>query len=83
MVYGYLFDYKPQKRYFSVQLAKDIIVTQKSAWFMLHRLRHTNKTQTFQGFQGIVEADEVYIGGSGSNKIQKISLKVKKRLCLA
>jgi transposase-like protein len=51
----------------SVQLSKDIGVTQKSSWFMLHRLRHANKTKSFE-FQGTVEADECYVGGSESNK---------------
>lgn len=31
----------------SVQLAKDIDVTQKTAWFMLHRLRHASQTKSF------------------------------------
>lgn len=31
----------------STQLAKDIGVTQKTAWFMLHRLRHVTQTNSF------------------------------------
>lgn len=31
----------------STQLAKDLQITQKSAWFMLHRLRHTAQTSSF------------------------------------
>jgi transposase-like protein len=31
----------------STQLAKDIDVTQKTAWFMLHRLRHAARTRSF------------------------------------
>ncbi len=61
----------------SVQLSKDIGVTQKSAWFMLHRLRHANKTNSFE-FQGTVEADECYIGGSESNKHTKDKFKSEK-----
>jgi transposase-like protein len=52
----------------SVQLAKDIGVTQKTSWFMLHRLRHESKRTVFNQFQGTVEADECYVGGSETNK---------------
>lgn len=47
----------------SVQLAKDLGVTQKTAWFMLHRLRHAAKTKSFNGpLKNEVEVDETYIG---------------------
>ena len=53
----------------SVQLSKDIGVTQKSAWFMLHRLRYASKTQSFnRPLQSEVESDETYIGGKEKNK---------------
>lgn len=61
----------------SVQLGKDIGVTQKSAWFMLHRLRHASKTNSFE-FQGTVEADECYVGGTESNKHTKDKFKSEK-----
>ena len=52
----------------STQLAKDIKVTQKTAWFMLHRLRHAAETKSFQGpMDGDVEVDETYIGGKSKN----------------
>lgn len=48
----------------SLQLGKDIGVTQKTAWFMLHRIRHAVKTKPFKKpLNGIVEADETYVGG--------------------
>lgn len=48
----------------SVQLAKDVDVTQKTAWFMLHRIRYAMTTKDFtKPLDGIVEADETYIGG--------------------
>ena len=50
----------------SVQLGKDIGVTQKSAWFMLHRLRHASKTKAFE-FEDTVEADETFVGGKYEN----------------
>ncbi|ASK87262.1 IS1595 family transposase [Sphingorhabdus sp. SMR4y] len=53
----------------SVQLAKDIGVTQKSAWFMLHRLRHAAQTKSFNApLENEVEADETFIGGKEKNK---------------
>lgn len=55
----------------SVQLAKDISITQKSAWFILQRLRHASKNLFTNEFEGITEIDEAYIGGSESNRHAK------------
>lgn len=53
----------------STQLAKDIGVTQKTAWFMLHRLRHAAQTKSFnRPLEGEVEVDETYVGGKAANK---------------
>ncbi|HLI94528.1 MAG TPA: IS1595 family transposase [Candidatus Baltobacteraceae bacterium] len=46
----------------SCELARALGVTQKTAWFMLHRIRHAMKSGTFQKLHGEVEADETYIG---------------------
>lgn len=53
----------------STQLAKDLGVTQKSAWFMLHRLRHAIATQSFnRQLEGEVECDDASVGGKEKNK---------------
>lgn len=62
----------------SHQLAKDIDVTQKTAWFLLHRLRYAFDHPNFHGTKkGTVEIDEVYIGGKMSNKHKKVRAKHK------
>ncbi len=53
----------------SLQLAKDIKVTQKTAWYMLHRIRYAVRTSSFaKPLSNIVEVDETYIGGKHSGK---------------
>ncbi|HKR02986.1 MAG TPA: IS1595 family transposase [Bacteroidia bacterium] len=52
----------------SLQLHRDIGVTQKTAWFMLHRIRLMLADKQPKMLSGVVEADEVYIGGVLKNK---------------
>lgn len=53
----------------STTLARDLGITQKSAWFVLHRLRHAARTQSFNSpLSGTVEIDETYVGGKGYNR---------------
>jgi transposase-like protein len=52
----------------SVQLAKDVDVTQKSAWFMLQRIRACFKIENYNELDGIVEVDETFYGGKNKNR---------------
>lgn len=47
----------------SHELGRALGTTQKSAWFMLHRIRLAMQTGTFDKLDGTVEADETYVGG--------------------
>src|SRR4051812_35222921 len=51
----------------SHELARALKVTQKSAWFMLHRIRLAMQTGTFDKLDGEVEVDETYVGGKARN----------------
>jgi len=56
----------------SHQLAKDIGCTQRTAWFMLHRIRTMLNQPLPKKLDNIIEADETFIGGSISNKHYKV-----------
>lgn len=66
----------------SYELARDVGVTQKSAWFMLHRIRESMKdTRTHKfGFGGPVESDEAFIGPNPAkmNKAQRKKYSIKR-----
>jgi len=52
----------------SCELARDLDVTQKTAWFMLHRIRLALQDEAFGGkMSGEVEVDETFIGGKARN----------------
>ena len=59
----------------SCELARSLGVCQKTAWFMLHRIRHAMQAGTFEKMKGTVEADETYIGGTERNKHEHKKLK--------
>src|SRR5438876_8471123 len=51
----------------SYEIHRDIGVTQKTAWFMLHRIRLAMQGDVVETFGGEVEVDETYIGGLARN----------------
>lgn len=51
----------------SYEVARDLGVTQKTAWFMMHRIRLALQDETGGKLGGEVEADETYIGGAARN----------------
>jgi transposase-like protein len=64
----------------SYEIARDLKVTQKSAWFMLHRIRLALKNGSWEklgGTGGPVEVDETFIGGKPKNMHVARRLKMK------
>lgn len=51
----------------SHELGRALGVTQKTAWFMLHRIRAAMQAGSLDKLSGIVEVDETYIGGLSKN----------------
>jgi len=51
----------------SCELARDLDITQKTAWFMLHRIRLALQDESFGKLNGEVEVDETFIGGKARN----------------
>ena len=51
----------------SYEVHRAIGVTQKTAWFMLQRIRLAMQTGTFEKMKGTVEVDETFIGGLARN----------------
>ena len=52
----------------SLQLSKDINVTQKTAWFMLQRIRKCFGIENNHILDNEVEIDETYVGGKNKNR---------------
>ncbi|HAY3533818.1 TPA: IS1595 family transposase [Elizabethkingia anophelis] len=52
----------------SIQLSKDIGITQKTAWFMLQRIRACFGIENSNELEGVVECDETFIGGKNKNR---------------
>jgi hypothetical protein len=63
----------------SYEIAKDVKVTQKSAWFMLHRIRlamQDEGSSKLGGNSSEVEADETFVGGSTRNMHKERKLRI-------
>lgn len=52
----------------SVQLSKEINVTQKTAWFILQRIRNCFGGDDKEQLDGIIESDETFVGGKNKNR---------------
>ena len=52
----------------SLQLHRDLCVTQKTAWFMLQRIRKCFGIENHNDLDNDVEADETYVGGKNKNR---------------
>jgi transposase-like protein len=55
----------------SHELGRALGITQKSAWFVLHRLRDAMATGCFERMSGITEVDDTFIGGLAKNMHRK------------
>lgn len=64
----------------SLQLSRDLNISQKTAWFMLHRIREMLREKAPSMLKNTVQIDETYVGGKSKNKhIEKRSLKSQGR----
>src|ERR1051326_3584155 len=62
----------------SYEIGRALKVTQKTAWFMLHRVRLAMQNGSFSKLSGHVEADETFVGG----KVRNMNIKTKGRFIL-
>jgi len=67
-IYGHVpAGHGPQGHIVRCSLPRKLASPRKSAWFMLHRLREACGDD-FDALKGIIEIDEMYVGGKESNK---------------
>lgn len=51
----------------SYEVGRTLKVTQKTAWFMLHRIRTAMRSRSFGKWEGSLEIDETFVGGKAGN----------------
>ena len=59
----------------SYEIHRGLGITQKSAWFMLHRIRLAMQNGSIEKLSGHVEVDETYIGGKARNMHKSVLAK--------
>jgi transposase-like protein len=67
-----------KKEISSLQLSRQLGITQKTAWFVLHRFREMLKDKAPQMLTGTTQIDETYVGGVIKNKHKSKIAKNKK-----
>ncbi len=55
----------------SMHLHRDLDVTQRTAWYLLHRIRQSLTPEQLTLFEDTVEVDETYIGGKKATNMPK------------
>jgi len=63
----------------SYEIHRAIGVTQKTAWFLLHRIRLAMQSGTLEKMSGIVEADETFLAGLEKNKHESKKLHARRK----
>jgi transposase-like protein len=61
----------------SYEIGRDLGVSQKTAWFMLHRIRVAMQSGSLEKLSGEVEADETFVGGKVQNMHRKSKRKIR------
>lgn len=64
----------------SLNMAKQLGITQKSSWFVLSRIREMYEQSNNEPLTGIVEVDEKYVGGKVTNMHEKQATAAKNKL---
>lgn len=64
----------------SLQLSRDLGIGQKAAWFVNHRIREMLREEFPAMLNGMVEADETYVGGKVKNKHAHVRRDIKNKM---